>query len=112
MSLELWLSALTIGGSFAAYLFWTVLDARFVDKKTYDKRVEESDLTREQHQLTMAKLEGKVEFLEREWATNFDRIGSTLIEIKNSLSPFIADHQNLKDRVTRIEASSDARNKH
>ena len=110
MSANDWISLLSSTWPLVGGLFWLIIGSKFVSKDDYKIRVEASDLHREQTNLAMAELKGKVEFLEREASGNFARISQTLIEIKDSLAPFIADHQVLKDRVTRIEVRADVRN--
>ncbi len=109
MTIELWVMILTGIGPLAAWIFWTAIGSKFVSKEEYEKRIGESDAHREAINLKVASLEGKMETLKEGLAKDFAQLNKTLTEIKDSLSPFVVDHQNLRERVTRIEAKSDAK---
>ena len=105
MTIDLWVGILTVGGPFIAWIFWIIIGSKFVTQEKFDERIKLSDELRSKFEAANAELRGKVALLEQEVGGGFSRMNDTLTDIKNSLTPFILDHQVLKDRVTKIELS-------
>jgi hypothetical protein len=84
-------------------LFWLLVKSKCVTKQRFAERMAETDAWKIKMETTTNALTTEVALLKQDHNSQLSELNRTLKRIEESLSPFIADHQNLRERVLRIE---------
>jgi hypothetical protein len=74
-----------------------------VTKQRFTDRMKETDTWKTKMEATTTALTQEVALLKQDHNSQLSELNKTLKRIEESLSPFIADHQNLRERVLKIE---------